>query len=370
MRMRLGRLTIRIGLPILFVLFFTTGCGLFQGEQTLEEIDVPVDLTTDKEQTDDVGVDEVTDEATNGEEGVDVTTTEVETVSRELYLINEEGMVVPQTMELPKTENKEVATQVLEYLIKDGPVSAILPNGFQAVLPAGTQILGLDLEEDGTLVVDLSKEFTEYQPEEEQQIIQAMTYTLTQFDNVDKVTLWINGYEQKVMPVNGTPLTDGYSRANGINIYHADGVDLMDSKAVTLYYPNQQGEQVYYVPVTQHVEMINDNVYQSVVQALLEGPSYDLGLLNVFNRSATIIEEPTIEDGVLHVTFSKEILSDEATGAISDEVMETLVLTLTDQVNVEAVSVTVDEVEQVFNEHGVPYSEPVSRDTFVPVGSL
>lgn len=369
MSMRLCRLTIRIGLPILFVLFFTTGCGLFQGEQTLEEIDVPVGQTTDIVQTDDA-VEQETTETTDEEQDADVTTTEVETVPRELYLINEEGMVVPQTMELPKTESNEVATQVLEYLIKDGPVTNSLPSGFEAVLPAGTQILGLNLEEDGTLVVDLSKEFTEYLPEEEQQIIQAMTYTLTQFDNVNKINLWINGFEQKEMPVNGTPLTDGYSRANGINVYNADGVDLMDSKAVTLYYPTQQGEQIYYVPVTQHVEMIDDNVYQSVVQALLDGPSYDLGLLNVFNTRATIMEEPTIEDGVLQVTFSKEILSDEASGAISDEVMETLVLTLTDQINVEAVSVNVDDVEQVFNEHGVPYSEPVSRDAFVPVGSL
>ena len=53
-------------------------------------------------------------------------------------------MVVPQTFELPKTES--AAKQALEYIVKDGPVSEILPNGFQAVLPAGTEIIGVNFK--------------------------------------------------------------------------------------------------------------------------------------------------------------------------------------------------------------------------------
>src|SRR5690625_3051703 len=100
-------------------------------------------------------------------------------------------MVAAQTLELPISDNKEVATQVLTYLIKGGPVTPILPNGFQAVLPEGTEILGLSLQEDGTLIVDVSEEFEDYEAEDELKILQAMTYTLTQFDSVDRIKLWI-----------------------------------------------------------------------------------------------------------------------------------------------------------------------------------
>ena len=277
-------------------------------------------------------------------------------------------MVVPQTVELPKT--KEVAMQSLEYLIKGGPVTQLLPNGFEAVLPAGTEIIGVNLK-DGTLTVDVSKEFAEYRPEDEQKIIQAMTYTLTQFENVERVNLWINGYEQETMPVNGTPISNGYSRANGINIHTGSGIDLMDSEAVTLYYPAQQGDQFYHVPVTQHIEMDSDNSYQSIVQALLEGPSYDMNnLLNVFNTGVSLVEEPNYQDGTLTLKFNENILNSVADGSISDEAMETLVLTLTDQPGVEAVSVSVENVDEIVNESGVPYTEPVSRETFVPTGNL
>ncbi|MRH42937.1 spore gernimation protein [Aquibacillus halophilus] len=356
-------------------LILLTGCGVFQGEQTLEEMDSPPEEAS---YTDDL--DGVPEEGTESEEGTEVeeteteesleTVAETETIQRELYLLDSNGMVVSQVLELPKRESNEVATQALEYLVKGGPVTNILPNGFEAVLPAGTQILGLNLKEDGTLVVDVSKEFAEYRPEDEQRIIQAMTFTLTQFENVEKINLWINGYEQKEMPVNGTPISEGYSRANGINIYHGDTVDLMDSKAVTLYYPAQHNENFYHVPVTQHIEMKNDDLYQSIVQALIEGPSYELDLLNVFNNGATLVENPNYKDGVLTLKFNENILNSVAEGSISDEVMETLVLTLTDQPGVDAVSVGVENMQQVFNESGVPYSEPVTRDTFVPTESL
>ncbi|WP_226036497.1 GerMN domain-containing protein [Aquibacillus saliphilus] len=366
--MRKQSISIFIGV-ISLTLILLTGCGVFQGEQTLEEIDSPPEEAS---YTD--NLDEITEDGEDGEEAEETEIEEpqesegVETVQRQLYLLDSNGMVVPQTIELPKTES--VATQALEYLVKGGPVTEFLPNGFEAVLPTGTQIIGLNLKEDGTLVVDVSNEFAEYRPEDEQKIIQAMTYTLTQFDNVEKINLWINGYEQKEMPVSGTPISEGYSRANGINIYSGDTIDLMDSEAVTLYYPAQHNENYYHVPVTQHIENENDDMYQSIVQALIEGPSYELDLLNVFNLGASLIEDPKYKDGILTLKFNENILNNVEDGSISDEVMETLVLTLTEQPGVDGVSVGVENMTQVFNESGVPYSEPVTRDTFVPTGSL
>ncbi|MCT2537916.1 GerMN domain-containing protein [Aquibacillus koreensis] len=357
-------------------LILLSGCGLFQGEQTLEEVDAPpeeasytddLDEATDGEtdgETEGENEDAGTDEGTEAGEEAEV----VETVERQLYLLDSNGMIVPQTVELPK--DKEVAKQTLEYLVKGGPVTELLPNGFQAVLPTGTEIIGLNIEEDGTLVVDVSEEFSNYRPEDEKKIIEAMTFTLTQFDNVERITLWINGHEQEVMPVNGTPISEGYSRANGINIYQAGAVDLMDSKAVTLYYPTQHNDQFYHVPVTQHIEMDESDSYQSIVQALIEGPSLDLDLLNVFNAGVTLMEDPEYTDGILKLSFNENILDNLEEGSISNEVMETLVLTLTEQPGVDGIDVMVENLEEVFNEDGVPYSEPVTRDMFVPTGSM
>src|SRR5690625_3528663 len=189
----------RKGLSILLFLIIISLLlgGCLKGEQTLEEMEVPEDVTI-------VDEDKETDEEEPSETPIEDEEVESEeTVARQIYLIDASGMVVPQTFDLPKT--KSAATQALEYLVKDGPITEHLPNGFQAVLPAGTEIIGLNLEEDGTLIVDVSEEFKNYQADEELKILQAMTHTLTQFDSVERIKLWINGEVQEEMPISGTP---------------------------------------------------------------------------------------------------------------------------------------------------------------------
>ncbi|MEN1968301.1 GerMN domain-containing protein [Lentibacillus sp. N15] len=339
---------------IMSISIILTGC--FKGEQSLnEEMDPPKGEGAEQ-------VDNLDNQATDKEAKDEKGSTE-ETVKRQLFLIDANGMVAPQTVELPKDDSLGVAAQALEYLVKDGPVANILPNGFQAVLPAGTEISGLDLQDDGTLVVDVSKEFENYEAADEQKIIEAMTYTVTQFDSVDEMKLEINGYPQAEMPVNGTPIGNGYSRANGINLTETDTVDLIDSKAVTMYYPAEYNESNYYVPVTQHIATNDDqDVYSSIVQALVDGPGSAVNSKQVFNSDVSLAAKPSLHDGVLDVVFDKNVLQKKDKTMISDDVVETLVRTLTEQEDVDAVNVQVEDVDKLFNENGEEYTKPVTKE--------
>jgi germination protein M len=344
-----------------------TGC--FKGEQSMEEIDAPPN--EEAEAVDSKGDKTAEDAKTEKDQKAGETESdETDTVARQLYLLDADGMVVSQTLELPRAESKEVATQALEYLVKDGPVTSMLPNGFQAVLPAGTEVLGIDLKKDGTMIVDVSKEFEEYEAEEELSILEAMTFTLTQFENVDKVKLWINGHPQSEMPVNGTPIAEGYSRANGINLKKSDTIDLLDSQAVTMYFPAEHNENRYYVPVTQHVEQGGEDIFSAIIQTMLDGPGFATNVTHVFNSGAELANKPALNDGVLELVFGEAILNDTDKGIISDEVMETLVRTLTEQEGVEAVDVQVEDIDQLVNENEEAYTEPVTRNTFVPSEKL
>ncbi|MEI3605887.1 GerMN domain-containing protein [Pseudogracilibacillus sp. SE30717A] len=329
--------------------------GCLKGEQTFEEVDVPEDVTIVEEGNEE-------EEGENPIEEEEVIETD-ETVLREIYLIDVSGMVVSQTLELPKTES--AAMQALEYLVKDGPVTDLLPNGFQAVLPAGTEILGLNLQEDGTLIVDVSEEFKNYEAEEELKILQAMTHTLTQFDSVDRLKLWINGENLDEMPVNGTPISEGFSKNNGINIYAKDQPSLMHSKVVTVYYPKQHNDNFYFVPMTQYINDNNDDVFTSIVEALMEGPSYEVETMDVFNDHVTLVNKPVLTEGVLQLEFSQDILKDEQKAVIADDVVETLVRTLTEQEDVEAVEIKVQNTEKVVSENGTAYDKPVTKNDFI-----
>ncbi len=238
-------------------------------------------------------------------------------------------------------------------------------------MPAGTGINGLEIKDDGTLIVDLTEGFKEYQPEEELQIIQAMTFTLTQFDSVERIKLQINGVDQDVMPVNGTPLSNGYSRADGINIHVGDVQDVTEADLTTVYFPAEHDSHYYYVPVTVPIESEDEKRLTAVVNSILEGPSYELpGLLSPFQSEVELVSEPTVEEGILTLTFNDAILNNLENHSISDEVLSSLVLSLTEQEGVESVQVKVEGVEQVFNEEGEAFSEPVTRSDVKKASSI
>ncbi|RYG74848.1 spore gernimation protein [Lentibacillus lipolyticus] len=343
--------------------------GCFQGEQSLEnkEVDPPPNAEAVNDSGQNPADGKKNEKMDGNKTGDDTASATVET---QLYLIDANGMVAPQTMELPQPDSKEVAAQALEYLVKDGPVTSLLPNGFRAVLPAGTEILGLNLKDNGEMVVNVSKEFENYESENERKILQAMTHTLTQFDSVNEMKLQINGQKQQTMPVNGTPIGKGYSRKDGINIVQSKSVDLMQSEPVTLYYPSVQGDNEYYVPVTQYIDVEDQDTFGSTIQTMLEGPGFDTNLQHVFNSQTEMTNDPSLQNGVLEVMFSQDVLQDAGKQGnnkpvISDKVMESLVRTLTQDEEVEAVEVKVEDVETLFNENGEPYTEPVTKQKFI-----
>lgn len=336
--------------------------GCFKGEQTMEEVDPPQDAEA-------VDHSASEDENTNSEES-DNEADVPDTVARDLYLIDVNGMVVSQTLELPAPESQEVAKQVLEHLVVDGPVTPLLPNGFRAVLPQGTEVLGLDLQEDGTMVVDVSEEFKEYNEEDEIKILEAITHTLTQFENVERVKLMINGHLQEEMPVSGTPIAGGYSKSKGINLVDSGTLDLINSQAVTVYYPAEHNDSRYYVPITQHILPTGEDIYDDIVQTLIDGPGLNANVIHVFNSDSMLVEDPNLDNGVLKLVFNQGILKDKEQAMIADDVMETLVRTLSEQGGVEAVDIKVEEVDELVNENGEVYHEPVTINEFIEAEKL
>lgn len=346
-----GRFHSFIG-PLFFIIIFViAGCNFNQKEQNAN-IDPPQDVQY---------VDEV-DEAEENlmeDSGEDEKQASAKTVKRQLYLIDENGYVVPQTIELPVPDSKEVATQALEYLVKDGPVTELLPNGFQAVLPPGTEILGVNIK-DGVAIADFSEEFKDYRPEDELKILQAITWTLTQFDNIDKVKIRINGQDQDTMPVDGTPISDGVSREDGINIDAGNVADITSSIGVLVYFLAQSGEDSYYVPVTKRVSFSeSDDKVAATVHGLIEGPSVQSGLFSDIPKETKLLKAQKDVNGLLTLNFNEAILDNQK--AISNASLYSLVLSLTELEGVNEIAIQVNGDKNVMTESGDPLTQPVTR---------
>ncbi|WP_062199041.1 GerMN domain-containing protein [Massilibacterium senegalense] len=288
------------------------------------------------------------------------------TVLRELYLLDEKGMLVPTVLKVPHTTS--VAKQSVEYLVKNGPVTELLPEGFQAILPAGTEVLSVNLVGD-TIVVDFSPEFKEYKAEEEERILQSITYTLTQFDQIQKVKLQINGHELKEMPVNHTPIDEGVSRLEGINFENESINDVTQTYPVIVYFLTKKENAQYFVPVTRRVQEQLDPI-EATVQEVLKGPSVQSGLLTPLKEEVKLVEKPKYENGVVTLNFNDAILNNNKENKIADEIVQSLVLSLTEQEGIEKVAILVNGQTQVQQASGKLLTEPVARPKNVNIGTF
>jgi germination protein M len=279
-----------------------------------------------------------------------------------LYFKDGNGYVAPVTMGLPK--NASAAKQALQYLAEDGPEKNMLPKGFTALLPKGTQVKGLDVK-DKLATVDFSKEFLNYNAQDERKILEAITWTLTGFPNIQQVQLRVEGKALKEMPEGATPLDEPLSRAMGINLEKAEGVEYGQSTPVTLYFVNQSNPNYeYYVPVTRLVKR-TDNVAKAVIEQLIKGPGEgeSKGLTAVITPTTELKEDVKVENGLATVNFSDKLLGPDKKAP--SEALQTVVLSITENTGASKVQIEVNGDAKITSTDSQNYSKPVTRPVYV-----
>jgi germination protein M len=282
-----------------------------------------------------------------------------------LYFEDADGYVAPLSIPIVY-EGVDYAKTALQHLVKGGPVDAMLPEGFTALLPEGTQILGLDVDgTDRTATVDFSKEFLNYQADQERNLLEAITWTLTSFPTIDYVELRVDGKRLTEMPVAHTPIDAPLSKKFGINVELSEGVNYSRATPVTLYFLNQTADDfVYYVPVTRMINL-TDDVAAATLSELAKGPSdpnkLDAVLMPGVKASAIMPEGDNVA-----VEFNDSLVGPE--DRVPSESLQAVVLSLTDTLAAKGVQITVQGKQHTMGTDDVDYSaKPVARPVQVNI---
>jgi germination protein M len=280
-----------------------------------------------------------------------------------LFVRDADGYIAPLGMKLP-FDTPDVAKTTLQHMVKGGPGEALLPEGFTAVLPEGTEIMSLDIDAaTKTATVDFNKAFTKYPEEDERDILEAITWAMTSFPSVEYVQLWVEGKALKEMPVALTPLDDPLSRKFGINIERASGVDYSRATPVTLYFMNQTADNFsYYVPVTRLIGWTED-VAGATVAELVKGPTEASKLEAVFLPTAG---QNTVSMAGEHIQVDFDASLTASGDKLPAEGVKAVVLSLTETTPMKSVQITVGGETQVIGTDDVNYgAQPVARPKVV-----
>lgn len=332
---------------LLAIPMLTTGCGLFTSQES-GQIDPPqqtiseTDLTTTPGQIEGTAVDEMQTQIT-------------------FYLKDRNNYIAPVSLNVPRVV--DIAKQTLKYMVEDGEYKDLLPSGFTAILPKGTQIKGISLDKENKLAtVDFSKEFTEYNPQDERKILEALTYTLTGFTSVQQVKIRVEGKELREMPVDGTPLDEPLTRGMGINLETVAGIDFGQTVPVTVYFMGHTEENAdYFVPVTRLIQR-TDDLAQAAVQQLIQGPSSKSQLTAVVDPSAQVLEVKQ-QEGLITVNLNGQVLGPD--DKVPSETLESVILSLTENTETSKVQIQINGKSEVNGSDDKSYSKPVARPTHV-----
>ena len=219
--------------------------------------------------------------------------------------------------------------------------SNIIPNGFRTLIPSGTEVLDLKLNEK-TLTINFSKELLNINEKYEEKMIESIVFTLTSIEGIEKIIIEVEGELLKKLPNSGKQLPDILDKNYGINKKYSL-VSTNDINSYTVYYVSKNNDESYYVPITKYVNAKDEDKIKVIIEELTTSPIYETNLMSFLNNNVALIDY-NLENDKLSLNFNDYIFNND-TNNILEEVIYTISLSIEDNYNIKDIAFLVNNEE-------------------------
>lgn len=263
--------------------------------------------------------------------------------TEEIYLLNQHHMLSrTKIVNNRKSSDPQVRAKfIIEALIQDGPYSSSLPNGFQAILPSDTKIVSTSYDNE-ILKVNFSKELLDIKEEDEEAMIEAITYSVTSIPEIKGLIIYIDNNILTLLPKSKTSLPSTLNRSFGINKKY-EFTKTSNINQVTVYYIDEFNGNHYYVPVTKYLNDDREKV-NIIVDELTSTNTYTSNLMSFLNGNAKLLDAKVV-DNIMELDFNSYIFDENDSKNILEEVVYTIALSVKDNYDVSEVVFKVDTEE-------------------------
>ena len=257
-----------------------------------------------------------------------------------IFLLDKNSYVSLTNVVLTNDDIEAKARELIGILTIGGDTSK-LPSGFKAIIPPDTVVRSLKYE-DGLIKVDFSKDFLDVDASLEEKLVEAVIYTLTSIDDVNKVIIYVEGEILNKLPKTKINLPSTLDRSYGINKeYDFNSADKLNQ--VTVYYINKRNDENYYVPVTKYLNDDREKI-TVVIDELTNGFNSNENLMSFVNSGTEVVSTDLNGDN-LSLNFNSYLFDDVNTKEVLEEVIYTMCLSVYDNYNVTSVAINVDGKE-------------------------
>lgn len=264
-------------------------------------------------------------------------------VTGNIFLMDDYNYIAKTEIVVNSKTIEDKVKELVEILIKGGAGENKIPNGFKSIISSETKILSVKYE-DKLVKINFSKDLLDINKELEEKMIEAIIYTITSIDEVEKVIIYVEGDILSKLPQTGINLPSTLDRNFGINKTF-DFTNTHDINQVTIYYMNKHNGNNYYVPVTKYLNDTRDKI-KIIIDELSTTNAYNTNLLSYLNSNTELLAIEQKND-ILELTFNSYIFSDISSNSLLEEVMYTICLSIKDNYDVNEVVIK-NEGEQIY----------------------
>ena len=259
-----------------------------------------------------------------------------------IYLLDKNDYLSRTKISVNNANEVAKATSLIEALTVSGKKKDIIPIGFKSLLPANTKVLDIKLK-DKILIIDFSKEFNNIDFKYEKKVIEALTYTLTSINGIDKIQIYVDGKQLTNLPNSKTKIPDYLDKSYGINKKY-EFSSFSDIDSYTVYYVFNDNNRVYYTPVTKYVNNEKQDKVKIIIDELASSIMYESNLMSYLDANVKLLDYELM-DKAIKLNFNDSILSTITDNLILEEVMYTIGLSLCDELNIHEVIFKVNNQE-------------------------
>lgn len=252
----------------------------------------------------------------------------VDTIS--IYLLDKNNYIARTNIISSNSDDTiDLIKDIIASLTVNSNKSMYLPSGFKSLIPEGTILNNVKVEND-VAILDFNDNFFNIDAKNERKMIESIVYSVTEINSINYVNIKVNNQSLDKMPNGNLKLNSLLSRDFGINIRNNLN-EIKGANEVTTYFLSD--DKSYYVPIT---FLLNNN--QEKVEVIINELTSNT---NISNNISTYIEASTelinykINENNVMLEFNNSIFNN--LGLIDEDVMYGIGLSIYDNYNISEV---------------------------------
>ncbi len=258
-----------------------------------------------------------------------------------IFLVDNSDYVARTSIVKNSSETIEQIKEIIEALTKNTKKSSYIRDGFKPIIPEGTKILDLKLEEN-ILTINFSKELLNVVHCDEQKMIEAIIYSLTEIKDIKKIKILVEGKPLTNLPNSNKKLPEYLDKSYGINkIYNIDSIK--ETTKTTIYYLSKNKDYYYYVPVTKISNEKTERV-EIIIKELKSTPIYHTNLISYLAASANMTNYELLES-TISLSFNNYLIANMKEEDILEEVKYSIALSIRDTYGINEVIFNIPDTE-------------------------